>query len=140
MSCILTHCEDEFIKIEDSCLRSDHGGLSLQDGLGSGVPGKLIFDSISAHGHSMQPVVPSDVPLQRQTPPRPPQLALHLAVEETVEDGNDKTLEGPEGEFEEDLDLLHVFIIPLHQVEEHDVVDPEQRDQQEGGFSQAPVL
>lgn len=45
-------------------------------------------------------------------------------------------LEGPEAQFEEDLDVLHVFVGRLHQVDEHHVVDPKQRDQQEGGLRQ----
>ena len=45
-------------------------------------------------------------------------------------------LEGPEAQFEEDLDVLHVFVGRLHQVDEHHVVDPEQRDQQEGRLRQ----
>ncbi|KAG7244898.1 hypothetical protein INR49_025556 [Caranx melampygus] len=42
-------------KVEDptDCARSQHGGLSLQDGLSSGVPGKLGrgFSAIAADGH-----------------------------------------------------------------------------------------
>lgn len=45
-------------------------------------------------------------------------------------------LEGSEAELKDDLDEFHVFVIGLHQVDEHHVVYPKQRDQQEGGLSQ----
>lgn len=47
-------------------------------------------------------------------------------------------LEGPEAELKENLYVFHGFVGRLHQVHEHHVVDPEQRDQQEGGFRQTP--
>lgn len=45
-------------------------------------------------------------------------------------------LEGSEGQIKENLDVIHVFISRLHQVDEHHVVHPEQRDQQQGGLGQ----
>lgn len=48
-------------------------------------------------------------------------------------------LKGPEAQFEEDLDVLHVFVGRLHHVDEHHVVYTEQRDQQEGGLRQTPA-
>lgn len=49
-------------------------------------------------------------------------------------------LKGPEAQFEEDLDVVHVFVGRLHHVDEHHVVYPEQRDQQEGGLRQTPTI
>lgn len=62
---------------------SQHGGLRLQDGLCSGVPGQLggVFSATAADGHGVQSVVPPHIALEGETPPGPPQLALNLTGE-----------------------------------------------------------
>ena len=78
-SCVLSRSENE------PPPRSEHGGLGLQDGLGSGVPGELggVFDVVPAGCCGVQLVVPPHVTLERYTSPLPPKLALNLLAHET---------------------------------------------------------
>lgn len=55
-----------FSKADRRCPASEHGGLGLQDGLRSGVPGKRsrVFGAVPADRHGVQPVVPPHVALE----------------------------------------------------------------------------
>lgn len=60
----------------------------------------------------------------------------HLTIEEAVKDSYHQTLEGAQGQFEEQLDLHGV----LWGEGEDNVVDAKERDQQEGGLGQALIM
>lgn len=70
------------------------------------------------------------------TPPLPPQLRLHLAIEETIEDRHHKTLEGPHDKFK---DHFHLGLKVVREEGEHDIVNSKQGNQQKCGLGQPRV-
>lgn len=72
----------------------EHAGLRLQDGLSSGVPGKLwgSLAAVPVQGHGLQLLLTPHTSLQRQTPP---QLALDLFVH-GGESSHEKTANDPD--------------------------------------------
>lgn len=61
---------------------SHHGGLSLQEGLRSGVTVELghVVGTVPGYGRAVQTIVPTDVALQVQTPPFPLEFTLDLEI------------------------------------------------------------
>lgn len=63
--------------------RSEHTGLGLKDGLGSGVSGKRrqFLGAVWVDWRGPEPVFPPGAVLHAKTPPCPPQLVLNLFIQ-----------------------------------------------------------
>lgn len=124
--------------------RSDQGDLRLEAGgaacarADAGQHGYLraACGAVAASPRMLGFGAPAQDALQMPTPPLPPQLRLHLTIEEAVEDGHHETLERAHDKFE---DHFHLGLEVVGEEGKHDIVNSKQGDEQKRGLGQPRI-